>query len=617
MRRLSLLILFLLTACSRTQRPAASFPILTPPAADLDLASTSDEIRRAMLENAPRWMTLQMDGTITWFASDGSTVQSMQEKVWLDPLNNRYKVELTGNEPSLDRQLKISDGSNMYNVNLNSGQVETLPYPDSARVGQYVPPLVEGQAYPNPIWGQIGTPLSQLAFPSDYAQNSGVFTSIALDSTAGREALIVEWRFAENSPVSWKLWLDTQTALILKLHEFSKDGSGVLQSERIVNTLLLNPPVEASMFTLPPGLPTAPIPTPAGSQPVVTESGTMTAEEAGEIYFFLQPRQAGEGIRLARVSGLCVVEGADCPQMQIVNVPFAFNFTINALSWSPDGNFAAFSYSDQPNGTPTKVWLFDPAAGMWTALAEFAYIDPPFWSPDGAWIAFRTQDGLGGEDVYVIRRDGSELKSVSAGLPVEGRPYIMDGWYTENILMRPALPGGSGSVYLVRASDGYARPMFDATTTKAQFIAAPDASLLAYDDYDYNSQNHLLKVMEPDGANTVTLVNFTGGSLYPIVWSPDSKWIAFNYFGSFTAGGPSAEVYLVNRNGGNPSSVYKGTTVGRLVFSPNGRYLLVEETTSISGGHLFVVDLNTLEQKILVAPGLSTAYDWYAPSWRP
>jgi Tol biopolymer transport system component len=193
----------------------------------------------------------------------------------------------------------------------------------------------------------------------------------------------------------------------------------------------------------------------------------------------------------------------------------------------------------------------------------------------------------------------------------------MDGWYTENIIMRSALPGSTGSIYLVRAGDAYARPMFDALLTKAQFTAAPDASLLAYDDYDYSSQNHAVKVMEPDGANVLTLANFSGGSIYPMVWSPDGKLIAFNYYGGLTTGEPTAEVYVAGRDASSLSSVYRGVTVGRLIFSPNGRFLLVEETTSTTGGHLFVIDLATLEQKILQAPGLSMDYDWYAPSWRP
>jgi len=226
---------------------------------------------------------------------------------------------------------------------------------------------------------------------------------------------------------------------------------------------------------------------------------------------------------------------------------------------------------------------------------------------------------LGSEDVYVIRRDGSELKSVSQNLPADGRPYIMDGWLGGEIIMRSALPtaGDSYPTYFVRALDGSAREAFQAGALKSDFTASPDASLLAFDDYDNATQTHVLKVMGIDGANEVTLANFKGGSIYPLVWSPDSQWLAFNYYSNFTDGMPAAEVYIVSRDGRALSSMYKGVTVGRLVFSPNGKYLLVEETTSASGGKLFQVNLSTLETKILSAPGLSTDFDWYAPSWRP
>jgi hypothetical protein len=616
MKRLLILFLIFLTACSSASSPTpASFFDLTPVPADLGLDSTPDQIQRAMWESASRWTTLQMDGTVTWYLPDGST-QEFQEKVWLDPLNNRYRVELNGLVNNADKFLKFSDGSNIYNVNLNSQQVENYAYPDFARVGQYIPPLMEGEAYPNPIWGQIGSPLSQLAFSSDYAQNTGTFTPVGMDRAAGREALVVEWKFSENSAPSWRIWLDTQTVVMLKLQEFAKDGSGKLEGERVVININFHQAIDPSIFALPSDLPQVASPTQVGSMPFLTESGPASENEAGEIYFFLQPRRQGESIQLAKVSGVCVFDPAQCPPVETIPAPFPFNFTINALAWSPDGNLAAFSYSDNPNGTPTKLWLFDADSKTWTSLAQFPYIDPPFWSPNGGWIAFRTQDGLGGEDVYVIRPDGSELKSISSDLPVAGRPYIMDGWYTENVIMRSALPGSSGSIYLVRAANGQARPMFETLLTKAQFVASPDAGFLAYDDYDINTQNHALKVMEPDGANAVTVSQFSGGSIYPLVWSPDSSLIAFNYY-SFAGADPTADVYVITRSGNNLSLVYKGTTVGRLLFSPNGRYLLVEETTSISGGHLFLINLSTLEKKILQAPGLTTDYDWYAPSWRP
>ncbi len=616
MKRLFALILIFLTACSSSQNPASFFN-LTPAPANLSIDSTSEQIQRSLLESAPRWNTLQMEGTITWYMPDGST-QSAQEKVWLAPLDSKFKVELNGVTNNPNRIIKVSDGVNVYDVNVVTNQVQMFAYPDSARVGQYVPLLVEGEAYPNPIWGQIGTPLSNLAFASDYSQAKGTSTPVAIESIAGRETLVVNWTYAEGSLPALKLWIDTEIGILLKLQQFSKDGGGMLEMESVVNSISFDPVLDAAVFTLPSEY-LAAVSTPVdqlGTIPFVTESSPESEEEAGELYFFYQPRQQGQSIQLAKVSGTCVFN-ADCPPLEVIPVPFQFNFTINALSWSPDGKYAAFSYSDQPNGTPTKLWLFDAAAKTWTSLAQFPYIDPPFWSPDGSWIAFRTQDGFGGEDVYVVRPNGSELKSVSTSLPVEGRPYIMDGWYTENIIMRSALPGSVGNIYLVRAENGQARAMFETLLTKAQFIASPDAGFLAYDEQDVNTQTHSLKVMEPDGANAVTIANFTGGSIYPMIWSPDSSLIAFNYYSSFANGDPSAEVYVVSRTGGNPSLVYKGTTVGRLLFSPNGKYLLVEETTSISGGHLFLVNLATLEQKILQAPGLSTDYDWYAPSWRP
>lgn len=621
MKRLFVLTLIFLVACSSpsiltVSSPSASLFDATPVPLNLRLDSTSEQIQQAMLQSATRWKTLQVSGTVTWYMPDGSS-QSYQEQDWLDPLTNRFRVEINGATDSSQNKLKLSDGTNIYEVNKVTGQVQISSYPDFARVGQYIPPVQEGVAYPNPIWGQIGTPLSNLAFASDFAQNKGTFKPLSLESIAGRQALVVEWTYIENSNPSLKLWVDTQTGILLKMQEFGKEGSGMLQGERVVQSIQFDAALDASVFALPAEYANSIPPTSqVGTTPVITESGSGSTKEAGELYFFLQPRKAGESIQLVKVSGICVYDSANCPPMEKVSTPFPFNFTINALTWSKDGKYAAFSYSDQPNGTPTKLWIFDADAKTWTSIAQFPFIDPPFWSSDGSWIAFRTQDGLGGEEVYVIRPNGSELKIISTDLPAEGRPYIMDGWYTENVIMRSALPGAAGNIYLVRAANGQARPMFEMQMTKAQFIASPDAGFFAYDDFDNTTQVHSLKVMEPDGANAQTLTQFTGGSIYPVVWSPDSSLIAFNYY-NLTSTEPTADVYIITRTGKNQSLVYKGSTVGRLLFSPNGRYLLVEETTSVSGGHLFLIDLATMQQSMLQAPGLSTDYDWYAPSWRP
>jgi Tol biopolymer transport system component len=598
-------------------------PTLPPPLVEpttipmsLDMDSTSEQIRRALQESATKWTTLQMEGNITSYLPDGTT-QEFQEKVWLDPLHDRYRVEFNGVANSTDQSLKISDGLTIYNINLNTGQIESYSYPDFARVGQYIPPIVAGEAYGNPIWGQIGTPLSELSFSSDYSQNAGLFKPVGMEIIAGRKALIVEWRFSEERLPSWKMWLDSETAVLLKLQDFGKNGGENLEGERVVTNISFEQRFDPAVFTLPTDLPQAVDPTPVGSMPVVMESHERSEVEAGELYFFMLPRRGSQSLQLVKVSGSCVSDSAKCPAVEKIEVPFALNFSVEALSWSPDGKYAAFSYSDNPNAIPTKLWLFNADAKTWTSLVEFPFLDHPIWSPDGSWIAFRTQDGVSGTDIYVIRPDGSELKNISADLPPEGKPYLMDGWYTENILMRSESLGKTGSIYLVRAADGRARPMFETLLTKAQFVASPDAGFLAYDEYDYDSQNHELKVMEPDSANAVTIASFSDGSIYPLIWSPDSRLIAFNHYNDSESGELGSEVYVVSRTGKNLSLVYTGD-VGRLIFSPNGKYLLLEESASGLGGNvLFLVDLLTLKQQILHAPGLSTDYEWYAPSWRP
>jgi dipeptidyl aminopeptidase/acylaminoacyl peptidase len=122
-------------------------------------------------------------------------------------------------------------------------------------------------------------------------------------------------------------------------------------------------------------------------------------------------------------------------------------------------------------------------------------------------------------------------------------------------------------------------------------------------------------VTETDGANSTELASFTGGSLYPIVWSPDNTRLAFAYSDA-QSNNPTADVYVIDRKGTGLKQVYHGVTVGGILFSPDGKFLLVNETTSPTGGHLFVVNLETLEQRIIQAPGLSLDTDWYMPSWR-
>lgn len=599
-------------------QPAADLPTPTPAAPTLSMASTSEEIQHFMLTSATRWQTLFLDGTVYNYDRDANVIYSMRQQVWIDQMNARFRV-LSGPVDGEAAVFKASDGANILVMDLKSGETQTSPMSPGANQPQYVPPLVPGTAYPNPLWGQIGEPLAQLAFPSDFAQNQGAFKSVGMETLLGRAALAVEWTYANAGNPSFRAWLDLQTGVILKMQDFGKEGGTLVVTETTVNLAVFDVAMDPVLFSAPAETPRFADVDGAALTPLETGPAVPSGQDPlGDLYFFTLPHQAGQIPQLVRLPGSCVVGLTPCPQVETIPLPFALNFNLSPLAWSPDGKYAALSYPANGNGMPQNLYLFDPSANTWTALTQFPYIDPPFWSPDGTWIAFRTQDGQGGEDVFVVRRDGSDQRNLTASgkLPADARPYVMDGWLTENIILRSALPGREGTVYLVRASDGAVRPLFDSFLTKASFFPAPDGSALAFDDYDYTSQKHILMVTEPDGANPVDLATFTGGSLYPIVWSPDAARVAFVYYTSFASNNPTADVYVVGRDGRGLSQVYKGITVGRVLFSPDGKYLLIEETTSPTGGHLFVVDLSTLQSRMLQAPGLSLNADWYAPSWR-
>ena len=101
----------------------------------------------------------------------------------------------------------------------------------------------------------MGTPLSQLAFTSDFAQNDGTFKPVAIEFIADRETLVVEWTYVQSDLPSWRMWLDSKTAVILKMQSFDKGGGDTIRSEAVVNQVSFDDVFANSLFGIPASLP--------------------------------------------------------------------------------------------------------------------------------------------------------------------------------------------------------------------------------------------------------------------------------------------------------------------------------------------------------------------------
>jgi hypothetical protein len=582
----------------------------------LSLNSTSEEIRQAMLASASQWKPVWMDGTITYFAMEGTDSQTatIREQVWIDLPPNRFRVVMGPAEGDAEKYM-ASDGVNILEMDLLSGQSQSRPLPDFARVAQFVPTPQPGSAFPQPLWGQMGTPLSQLAFPSDFAQSDGTFTPIATESVAGRDALIVDWTFAANQMPSWRMWLDTNTAVLLKMQTYDKEGGNTIRSEAVVNQISFDDVFADSLFGNPSALPqfsdVTGVPLKAGQPAPIVSSAP---DPLRDVYFFVSDHVYGnEKTQLVRVPGSCVAALLPCPEAEVVSTPFDLKFSLSSLVWSPDGREAAFQYPVSADGNRAALFLFAPQDQTWKSLAEFNFIDPPIWSPDGNGLAFRVQDGAGRDEIHIIHPDGTGLTNLSASenLPEDGQPYVLNGWINNNVLLR----GRNDVVYLVRANPVTVKPLFDTPWKKSNFVPSPDGYFLAY--VDVSDQTAALKLLTPDGKTTRELAAFEKASIYPLVWSPDGKQLAFVKMTNDIAMGQ--DVFTIGTDGHNLQQLYHSDTGGILEpgpgFSPDGRFLLFEDNDA-TGRHLFVIDLSTLENHRLLVPNLPLDWWWMAPSWQ-
>jgi Tol biopolymer transport system component/DNA-binding winged helix-turn-helix (wHTH) protein len=273
------------------------------------------------------------------------------------------------------------------------------------------------------------------------------------------------------------------------------------------------------------------------------------------------------------------------------------------VSWSPDGGSLAFA--NEPAGGAAGVFVLSLAdrrvERLSTAPTGTEDKDPAF-SPDGSSLAFVRHFSWDTRDIYIVRRDGTELRRLtSLNANLGGPVREADG---KHILFWSSAQGsGWGSdLYRISAAGGSPERLPLGSNDASHATVSAKANRLAYVKtlFDVN----IWKISSGGKKPPERLASSSRVDISPAL-SPDGKHLAF-----VSDRDGSLAIWMADRDGSNPLKVSALQQGGSLAWSPDGTQIAYDSRPD-GRGHIYVVNPFTREQRQLTQGSQEDA----APSW--
>src|SRR6266404_1304937 len=370
------------------------------------------------------------------------------------------------------------------------------------------------------------------------------------------------------------------------------------------------PPVKVVPFTTFPGRELQPAFSPDGNQIAFAWNGEksdnfdiyiklvntatpplrLTSNAADDVYPAWSPD--GQEIAFVRQSGtetsIFLVPALGGPERKLYSGTSAFISLYeygNALSWSPDGKYLAFSGQHSPQ-EPNSIFLLSLESlekrQLTTPPVGSIGDSTPAFSPDGKVLAFVRGASSRDIEIYVLPAGGGEPRRLtfdhrsgrSLAWTADGREIVFSSWFN-----------GSLSLWKVRASGGTPEQLAVGGQGASTLAISRQGNRLAYSQEFRDTNVWRIGIGGSSNKDGPTRLISSTRQDYGPQYSADGKRIAFSSGRSGTS-----EIWVCDADGLNPVQVtsFGGPDVGSPRWSPDGGQIAFD---SIAAGHrdIFVV----------------------------
>jgi Tol biopolymer transport system component len=275
-------------------------------------------------------------------------------------------------------------------------------------------------------------------------------------------------------------------------------------------------------------------------------------------------------------------------------------------AWSPDGRRIAF----QCTGLVCLINADGTGTVQLTARSGASHRRPA-WSPDGQRIVCAVADREFGEDLYVIKADGTGISRLTENLP----PRIFDhpAWSPDGSAIAFTVVG-SGMVPEIATINpdgtGLRTLLSLASPRREELVWSPDGERLAF--VDHSEGNGDVFAINRNGSGLLNLSDHPAIDRSP-AWAPDGERIAF-----LSNRGDQQSIYVAGADGSGLTQLAHEATPGHFDWAPDGQRIAFERSSEWFGGSRQVYVLRETDRalrQLTPQPGLLHHSGF--PRWSP